>query len=55
MEDVTHYNYFDYIGEDGETLQFKPDSDINFILFTQKMKEEWLNGSGNYFTKCFGL
>jgi hypothetical protein len=55
LEDVTHYDYFDYIGEDGETLQFEPDSDMDFVLFKQKMKEEWINRPRNCFTKCFCL
>ena len=41
LEDVTHYDYFDYIGENGETLQFEPDSDMDFISFKELMKKEW--------------
>jgi len=55
LEDVTHYDYFDYIGEDGTTLQFEPDSDMDFILFKQKMKEEWINRPRNCFMRCFGF
>jgi len=55
LEDVAHYDYFDYIGEHGETLQFEPDSDMDFVLFKKKMKEEWINRPGNCFTRCFGL
>lgn len=47
LEDVTHYDYFDYIGEDGETLQFEPDSDMDFVIFKKKMKEEWINRTIN--------
>ena len=53
LEDVTHYDYFDYIGENGETLQFEPDSDMDFVLFKQKMKQEWTNRPRNFFMKCF--
>jgi hypothetical protein len=55
LEDVTHYDYFDYIGENGETLQFDPVSDMDFVLFKQKMKEEWINRPRNCLMKCFGL
>ena len=55
LEDVSHYDYFDYIGENGEKLQFEPDSDMDFVLFKQKMKEEWVNHPRNWFTTCFGL
>jgi hypothetical protein len=55
LDDVTHYDYFDYISEDGKTLQFEPDSDMDFVLFKQKMKEEWINRPRNCFMRCFGL
>jgi quercetin dioxygenase-like cupin family protein len=55
LEDITHYDYFDYIGENGERLQFEPDSDMDFVLFKKKMKEEWKNRPRNCFTRCFGL
>ncbi|MFT5675976.1 MAG: putative metal-dependent enzyme (double-stranded beta helix superfamily) [Paraglaciecola sp.] len=36
----THYEYFDYI--DGDKIkQFTPNSDMGFIQFKAKMKEEW--------------
>ena len=52
LEDVTHYDYFDYIGEDGKTLQFEPDSDMDFVLFKEKMKEEWINRPRNILPFC---
>ena len=39
--DLTHYDYFDYIDEKGDKKKFEPDSDMDFISFKQKMKEEW--------------
>jgi len=55
LEDIKHYDYFDYIDENGKTLQFEPDSDMDFVLFKEKMKEEWINRPRNCFTKCFGF
>ena len=40
-EDTTHYDYFDYLDENGNILQYEPDSDMDFITFKNKMKEEW--------------
>ena len=47
-----HYDYFDYIGEDGKTLKFEPDSDMDFVLFKEKMKEEWINRPRNILPFC---
>jgi predicted metal-dependent enzyme (double-stranded beta helix superfamily) len=38
--DLTHYPYFDYIGE-AEIGHFDPNSDMDFLKFKAKMKEEW--------------
>ena len=40
-EDTTHYDYFDYLDDNGNILQYEPDSDMDFISFKNKMKEEW--------------
>jgi len=40
-EDTTHYDYFDYIDEKGDKKQYEPDSDMDFLKFKQRMKEEW--------------
>jgi len=36
-----HYDYFDYLDEDGHTQQYEPDSDMDYINFRERMKEEW--------------
>jgi hypothetical protein len=41
IEDSGHYDYFDYLDEGGNILQYDPDSDMDFISFKNKMKEEW--------------
>ena len=38
-----HYDYFDFINDKGETEQYTPDSDMEFIAFKQLMKDEWEN------------
>jgi hypothetical protein len=40
-ENLTHYDYFDYIDADGKQQQYEPDSDMDFIKFKQLMKTEW--------------
>ena len=39
--DVKHYDYFDYLDESGNKQLYEPDSDMDFIDFKQKIKEEW--------------
>jgi hypothetical protein len=36
-----HYDYFDYIDDDGKKQQYEPDSDMDFIEFKKLMKREW--------------
>jgi hypothetical protein len=39
----THYDYFDYIDDDGNRLQYEPDSDMDFVSFKELIKNEWMN------------
>ena len=41
--DTSHYDYFDYLDGSSAKQQFEPDSDMEFIEFKAKMKEEWSN------------
>ncbi len=43
--DNRHYDYFDYLDVDGAQHQYEPDSDMDFIDFKAKMKEEWTAAS----------
>jgi hypothetical protein len=43
----SHYDYFDYIDENGDKQQFEPDSDMDFIKFKETIKKEWLNKNLN--------
>jgi hypothetical protein len=36
-----HYDYFDYVGEDGAKHQYEPDSDMDFLEFKQLIRTEW--------------
>lgn len=37
----THYDYFDYLDASGNTQQYEPDSDMDFVEFKKVMKKEW--------------
>jgi hypothetical protein len=39
----THYDYFDYIDDDGKKQQYEPDSDMDYIKFKETIKQEWEN------------
>ncbi len=42
QEDRQHYEYFDYISNDGHSIgHFDPKSDMEFTDFKQKMRQEW--------------
>ena len=36
-----HYDYFDFVSEDGHLEQYEPDSDMDFVDFKILMKKEW--------------
>lgn len=40
-QDNVHYEGFDYTGDSGKVEKFIPNSDMAFIDFRNKMKEEW--------------
>jgi hypothetical protein len=40
--DTEHYNYFDYLGDEGEKGHFVPDSDMDYLSFKEQMKREWI-------------
>jgi len=37
-----HYDYFDYVDDDGKKQQYEPDSDMDFVAFKELMRKEWL-------------
>ncbi len=39
-----HYEYFDFLDEDGDIQQFTPNSDMGFLEFKATMKKEWESG-----------
>lgn len=41
LEDEVHYDYFDYLGTEGQTQHYEPDSDADFVWFKAQMKKEW--------------
>ena len=42
-ENLRHYDYFDYLDDNGDKKQYEPDSDMDFVQFKELMKREWLN------------
>lgn len=45
-EDDEHYEYFDYLNNDGQAIgQFDPVSDIDFLEFKRLMQMEWAQNS----------
>jgi hypothetical protein len=40
-DDRKHYDYFDYLDYKGKKQNYEPDSDMDFILFKETMKQEW--------------
>ena len=43
IEDIIHYDFFDYINIKGKINKYEPDSDMDFIKFKNLIKEEWEN------------
>jgi hypothetical protein len=39
----THYDYFDYIDDNGSKQQYEPDSDMDFVSFKELIKNEWMS------------
>jgi hypothetical protein len=40
-DDTQHYDYFDYLDNSKAKKQYEPDSDMDFLDFKKKMREEW--------------
>ena len=43
LDNKKHYDYFDYIDDNGNKQQYEPDSDMDFISFKELIKNEWMN------------
>lgn len=41
QENKNHYDYFDYLDISGNIVKYEPDSDMDFVEFKQKIKEQW--------------
>ena len=41
-DDKGHYDYFDYLDGQGRKQQYEPDSDMDFVDFKERMKQEWI-------------
>jgi hypothetical protein len=38
-----HYDYFDYLDDNKNIVQYEPDSDMDFVKFKELMRSEWNN------------
>jgi len=52
-DDTTHYDYFDYLDDNGNIQQYEPDSDMDFVEFKKLMKQEWDNRPKRRNLCCF--
>ena len=50
-DDVVHYDYFDYVDDNGVIQHYNPDSDMEFLEFKKQMKIEWDNYQGSQFKR----
>ena len=54
--DKKHYDYFDYLDNSGHKQQYEPDSDMDFIEFKERIRNEWNNrpkGICSFLRNCF--
>jgi len=42
-----HYDYFDYLDDNKQIMQYEPDSDMDFVNFKEIIRKEWNNISKN--------
>jgi len=54
-DDEAHYDYFDYIDENGNKQQYEPDSDMDYIQFRKIMKHEWENRPRTLLSRLLAL
>ena len=45
--DTVHYDYFDYLDDNGNKKPYEPDSDMDYVSFKKLIREEWLNRVNN--------
>lgn len=43
-KDNRHYDYFDYLDDDGKKHKYEPDSDMDFVEFKERILAEWNKG-----------
>jgi hypothetical protein len=40
-QNTQHYDYFDYLDDQGNEQKYEPDSDMDFVAFRELMQQEW--------------
>lgn len=50
----SHYDYFDYLDDNGDKQQYEPDSDMDFLEFKKTIREEWnqYKRQRSFLSKC---
>ena len=43
LDNEKHYDYFDYIDDNKNIVQYEPDSDMDFVKFKEIIRTEWNN------------
>lgn len=43
LDNQKHYDYFDYIDDNKNIVQYEPDSDMDFVKFKEIIRSEWNN------------
>ena len=43
QKNITHYDYFDYLDDNKQIMQYEPDSDMDFVKFKELIRLEWNN------------
>jgi len=55
QNDQQHYDYFDYLDNTNTVQQYEPDSDMDFVAFKERMREEWENRKPNHLFSCLRM
>ena len=50
--DHKHYDYFDYLDNDGVVQQYTPDVDMDFVEFKERIHEEWVTRPLPWWNSC---
>jgi hypothetical protein len=49
LDNQKHYDYFDYLDDNKQIMQYEPDSDMEFVKFKELIRTEWNNISKTHY------